>query len=83
MCSLVNISVVNHSINVLGGFMYYAQRLQWIRDCRNISQKELTEAIGLKQQQYARYEKGANMMPVSYLIKICKYLDVSADNNLD
>lgn len=79
MCSLVNISVVNHSINVLGGFMYYTQRLQWIRDCRNISQKDLTEAIGLKQQQYARYEKGVNMMPVSYLIKICKYLDVSAD----
>lgn len=79
MCSLVNISVVNHSINVLGGFMYYTQRLQWIRDCRNISQKELAEAIGLKQQQYARYEKGINMMPVSHLIKICKYLDVSAD----
>ena len=59
--------------------MYYTQRLQWIRDCRNISQKELAEAIGLKQQQYARYEKGVNMMPVTYLIKICKYLDVSAD----
>lgn len=79
MCSLVNFSVVNHSINVSGGFMYYTQRLQWIRDCRNISQKEIAEAIGLKQQQYARYEKGINMMPVSHLIKICKYLDVSAD----
>lgn len=59
--------------------MYYTERLQWIRDCKNIIQKELAEHLGIKQQQYARYEKGINIMPITYLPKICEYLDVSAD----
>ena len=59
--------------------MYYTERLQWIRDCKNITQKELAEHLGIKQQQYARYEKGINIMPITYLPKICEYLDVSAD----
>lgn len=59
--------------------MYYTERLQWIRDCKNITQKELAEHLEIKQQQYARYEKGINIMPITYLPKICEYLDVSAD----
>ncbi len=59
--------------------MYYTERLQWIRDCKNISQKELAEHLGIKQQQYARYEKGVNVMPVIYLGPICQFLDISAD----
>lgn len=59
--------------------MYYTDRLQWVRDCRNITQKELATQLGLKQQQYARYEKGVNVMPVTYLANICRILDVSAD----
>lgn len=59
--------------------MYYTERIKWIRDCKNITQKEVAEYLGLKQQQYARYEKGVNVMPVIYLDKICRYLDVSAD----
>lgn len=59
--------------------MYYTDRLQWVRDCRNMTQKELASRLGLKQQQYARYEKGVNVMPVTYLANICRILDVSAD----
>ena len=59
--------------------MYYTERLQWIRYCKNITQKELAGHLGIKQQQYARYEKGINIMPITYLPKICEYLDVSAD----
>lgn len=59
--------------------MYYTERLQWIRDSKNITQKELAEHLGIKQQQYARYEKGINIMPITYLPKICEYLNVSAD----
>ncbi len=28
---------------------------------------------------YARYERGANEMPIRHLIVLCKYYDVSAD----
>lgn len=59
--------------------MYYTERLQWVRDCKNITQKEIAEHLGIKQQQYAKYEKGINIMPITYLPQICEYLDVSAD----
>lgn len=59
--------------------MYYTERLQWIRDCKNITQKEVAEYLGIKQQQYARYEKGINIMPVTYFSKLCEFFDVSAD----
>lgn len=59
--------------------MYCTEKLKWIRDCRNITQKEIADYLGIKQQQYARYEKGINVMPITYLAKICIYLNVSAD----
>ncbi len=59
--------------------MYYTDRLIWIRNCRNITQQEIANAIGIKQQQYARYENGINVLPINYLISICRYLNLSAD----
>lgn len=57
----------------------YTERLLLAREKKGMSQKELSESLGLKQQQYARYEKGINIMPITYLKKICMVLDVSAD----
>lgn len=59
--------------------MYYNERIALERDRQNISQKSMAEQLGIKQQQYARYEKGINVMPITYLPKICKILNVSAD----
>lgn len=59
--------------------MYYNEKIAWVRDCKNITQKEVSEYLGIKQQQYARYEKGINEMPIRYLQKLCMYLHVSAD----
>lgn len=59
--------------------MYYNERIRFERDCKNISQKEIAQKLGIKQQQYARYEKGINIMPVIYLPKICKILNVTSD----
>lgn len=57
----------------------YTERLLLAREKRGLSQKDLSEMIGLKQQQYARYEKGINIMPITHLKKICIALDISAD----
>lgn len=57
----------------------YTERLLLAREKRGMTQKELSEIIGLRQQQYARYEKGINIMPITYLKKICIALDISAD----
>ena len=59
--------------------MYYNEKIAWVRDCKNSTQKEVSEYLGIKQQQYARYEKGINEMPIRYLQKLCVYLQVSAD----
>jgi transcriptional regulator with XRE-family HTH domain len=59
--------------------MYYTERIQWVRDCKNLTQTEVAQKLGIKQQQYARYEKGINVMPITYLAELCKILDVSAD----
>ncbi len=59
--------------------MYYNEIIAFERDSQNITQKEMANCLGIKQQQYSRYEKGINVMPVTYLPKICKRLGVSAD----
>lgn len=59
--------------------MYYTDRLVIARERQNMTQKELSKILGIKQQQYARYEKGINIMPITYLDKICVSLDISAD----
>lgn len=59
--------------------MYYNEKIGYERDRQNITQKEMAARLGIKQQQYSRYEKGINVMPVTYLPKICKILNVSAD----
>lgn len=59
--------------------MYYNEKIALIRESRDVRQKDIAEYLGIKQQQYARYEKGVNVMPVTYLGPICTYLKVSAD----
>lgn len=57
----------------------YTERLLLAREKRGLSQKDLSETIGIKQQQYARYEKGINIMPITHLKKICIALNISSD----
>lgn len=59
--------------------MYYNERIQQERERQDITQKQIAEFLEIKQQQYARYEKGINLLPITHLTKICKYLNVSAD----
>ena len=59
--------------------MYYNEKMAWLRNCQNVTQKEIAAHLGIKQQQYARYEQGINVMPVTYLPKICEFFNVSAD----
>jgi len=63
--------------------MYYNEKIQYIRESKNITQKELANFLQIKQQQYARYEKGINELPLRHLKNICIYLNTSADYILD
>lgn len=63
--------------------MYYNEKLQFIRESKNITQKEISAYLNIKQQQYSRYEKGINLMPLTIFKKVCLYLNVSADSLLE
>ena len=40
---------------------------------------EIADVLGTSQTMYARYERGANELPIRHLITLCKYYGVSAD----
>ena len=43
----------------------------------------MAEVLGTSQTMYARYERGANALPLRHLLTLCEYYDVSADYLLD
>lgn len=49
------------------------------REDHDETQRDLAKAIGWHQVQIARYEKGHNTPPISYIIAFCKHYGVSAD----
>ncbi len=59
--------------------MYYNEKIKYERESKNITQKEIAEHLGIKQQQYARYEKGINLIPIDKFKEVCLYLQISAD----
>ena len=57
----------------------YFKRLRDIREDKELSQTEIAKILNMKQQQYARYEKGINEIPFSYVIELAKFYNVSID----
>ena len=59
--------------------MEYIERLSAVRREKGIPQRQVCDALNITQQQYSKYERGVNELPVRYLIEICRFLDISAD----
>jgi transcriptional regulator with XRE-family HTH domain len=59
--------------------MYYYKRLRDMREDSDKNQSQIAELLGMKQQQYARYENGTNEIPLHHLITLAKYYNVSLD----
>lgn len=57
----------------------YIQRIRDLREDHDLTQKEVADILGTSQTMYARYERGANEIPVRHLISLCRYYGVSAD----
>ena len=58
---------------------FYMQYLRNLREDSDLTQKEIADILGTSQTMYARYERGANELPIRHLITLCKYYRVSAD----
>ena len=54
-------------------------RLRDLREDRDLTQLQVAEYLGTSQTMYARYERGANELPLRHLIKLCEFYNVSAD----
>ena len=59
--------------------MYFYKRIKDTREDQDRTQEEIAKLLGISQTQYSRYERGANEIPVHYLIKLADLLHVSLD----
>ncbi len=53
-----------------------------IREKRNLSQNEVSAAVGISQQCYSRYERGEREADYTTLCKLADYFDVTVDELL-
>lgn len=59
--------------------MKYIKIIKDLREDNDLTQQEVADYLGTSQTMYARYERGANEMPIRHLIKLCKLYNVSSD----
>ena len=55
------------------------QRLRDLREDNDLTQQQIADVLGTSQTMYARYERGANELPIRHLIILAKFYKVSAD----
>ena len=57
----------------------YLKKLRDLREDNDRTQQEIADVLGTSQTMYARYERGANELPIHHLITLCNFYKVSAD----
>ena len=57
----------------------YQKRIRDLREDADKTQAEVAAALGTSQTMYARYERGANELPIRHLIRLAQYYGVSSD----
>jgi transcriptional regulator with XRE-family HTH domain len=60
-------------------FMNYITRMRNLREDHDLTQQKVADYLGTSQTMYARYERGANELPIRHLISLCRLYQVSAD----
>ena len=61
----------------------FIEKIRGLREDNDLTQTQIAEVLGTSQTMYARYERGANEMPVRHLVTLCRFYNVSADFLLD
>ncbi len=59
--------------------MNYIKRMRDLREDFDYTQDYVAHVLGTSQTMYARYERGANELPIHHLLTLCKLYNVSAD----
>ena len=59
--------------------MLYIKRIRDLREDADLTQLQVAQHLGTSQTMYARYERGANELPIHHLLKLCELYKVSSD----
>lgn len=59
--------------------MAYVRILRDLREDADLTQTQIAEVLGTSQTMYARYERGANELPIHHLITLSRYYGVTTD----
>lgn len=59
--------------------MKYIKIIKDLREDNDLTQSQVAEYLGTSQTMYARYERGANELPIRHLLKLCELYNVSSD----
>ena len=59
--------------------MYYYQRLKDLREDNDLNQTQIAELLGTNQNQYSRWERGAQEIPLHHFIELARFYNVSLD----
>lgn len=61
----------------------FLEKLRGLREDNDLTQTQIAQVLETSQTMYARYERGANEMPIRHLVTLCRFYNVSADYFLD
>lgn len=59
--------------------MDYIKRMRDLREDWDLTQAEVAALLGTSQTMYARYERGANELPIRHLLTLVEHYNVSTD----
>ena len=54
-------------------------RIRDLREDKDLTQKQLSEILGMSQTGYSKYETGENDLPTNVLIKLARFYNTSID----
>ena len=57
----------------------YIKIMRDLREDHDLTQQQVADYLGTSQTMYARYERGANELPIRHLIKLAELYNVSVD----
>lgn len=61
----------------------FLEKIRGLREDNDLTQLQVAGVLGTSQTMYARYERGANEMPVRHVVTLCRLYNVSANYLLD
>lgn len=59
--------------------MTYNKQIRDLREDHDKTQADIADILNTSQTMYARYERGANELPIRHLITLAQYYHVTTD----